>query len=288
LLRWLLLSLLLTFIYPGRSISDLVWVLIPMMCLAARQLARMFRLETENPIISLGQTGLILSLIVFIGLNLSWFTNPGQGSVLESQLRSGAFIGAILLIVVISGLIAWGWSIKSAANGLYWAFILALLVMSMSSTWNGAGFGRNPSAEIWREAPVFQESNLLSRSMGDVSEWNSGRRDWLDVTIVENPSMGLRWLLRNWNQVAFVEQISPDSSPSMVITGDQNSLSLGASYTGQKFIIEQSPLWNLSSTVEGLRWYLYREIPTAEKYVVLWVRSDLFPGAGAKTIPSAP
>lgn len=288
--RWLLVALLLALFYPGRQVTDLIWPLLPLMALSAREIARIRLGEFDDWYISLGQMGLVFALLAFTWLNVSWLinANPGGFGIQDAQLHLAGIAGAVLLIVVISVLVVWGWSLRAAVSGLAGAIGLFLIIITLSGTFNAAGLGYSPSAELWRSSPYIQEGNLLMSSLGDVSEWNTGRRDWLDLSVIGLSSPALHWELRDWNNVNFVDQIPPDAKPSLVVTQDQKSLSLGASYTGQSFALGQLVNWSKTQPANWLNWFMFRTAIYDQDIVVLWVRSDLFPGSGPETTPHYP
>jgi hypothetical protein len=286
----LLVTLLLVIFYPGRQVSDLVWPLVPLMALAAREISRIKILDYEDWYISLGQMGIIFALLAFMWLNVSWLVNvnPGELGVQDAQLHLAGIAGAALLIVVISVLVVWGWSLRAAMSGLAGAIGVILIIFTLSGTFNAAGLGYSPAAELWRSSPYVQEGNFLKNSLGDVSEWNTGRRDWLDLSVISLPSPALHWMLRNWKNVSFIDQIAPDAKPSLVITHDQKNLSLGAAYTGQSFALGQMVNWSKTQPSTWINWFMFRTAVYDQDIVVLWVRSDLFPGAGPDTTPHYP
>jgi hypothetical protein len=288
--RWMVVALVLAVFYPARQVSDLVWPLLPIIALTVREIARLSPVEFEDWYISLGQMALIFSLLAFAWLNLSWLVNANQGGLgaQDAQLHLAAIAGGTLLIVVITVLVVWGWSLRAALSGLAGALGLILVIITLSGTFNAAGLGYSPSAELWRSSPYVQEGDLLMTSLGDVSEWNTGRRDWLDLSVISLGSPSLHWELRNWRNVTFVEQIPPEASPSLVITQDQQSLSLGAPYTGQSFALGQIVNWSKTQPSAWLNWFMFRSAIYDQNTVVLWVRSDLFPGAGPDTTPHYP
>lgn len=288
--HWLIIALLLVIFYPGRQVGDLVWPLIPLLALASREIGRITVVDSQDWYISLGQMGLIFALLAFMWLNVSWLinANPGDLGIQDAQLHLAGIAGSALLIVVISVMVVWGWSLKAAVSGLAGAVGITLIIFTLSGTFNAAGLGNSPSAELWRSSPYVEEGGLMKVSLGDVSEWNTGRRNWLDLSVIGVPSPALHWMLRDWNNVSYVEQISPNAKPSLVITPDQKSLSLGASYTGQAFVLGQLVNWSKTQPTTWLNWYMFRTAIYDQDVVVLWVRSDLFPGTGPDTTPHYP
>jgi hypothetical protein len=283
--RWLLIALLFALVYPARQVGDLVWVMLPLWTLAARQVSRLIPADGTNRLPSVGQAVLVFILLVFGCMNLGWFTQSSPGSN-EVSLRVAAIIGALILIVLIAILVAWGWSIKAAIEGTVWGFTLLLVLYSLSATWNGAGMGRLPAAEIWRTGAYVTQADQLMRSMGDLSEYNTGRRDSLDTVVVSPSEPALQWLLRDWRHVRFMDTLPTNEKPSLIITSTQQPPGLSAAYTGQGFTMAESPAWEVATPIDLLRWLLYREIVSAKTGVVLWVRTDLFPGAVKS--PAAP
>ncbi|MBE3144115.1 MAG: hypothetical protein IMZ61_09365 [Planctomycetes bacterium] len=285
--RWLLLALLLAFFYPARQMGDLVWIMLPMWALAARQVYRVISARLDNWFPSLGQAVLVFILLVFGWMNIGWFTQPVTGSN-EVSLRLAAVIGALILILLIAILVAWGWSIQASGEGAFWGFTLFLLLYSLSATWNGAGMGRLPGAELWRTGSYVKQGDQLMRTLGDVSEWHSGRRDSLDLIVVNPSEPALQWLLRNWRHVRYLDTLPLNEKPSLIITSTQQPPSLAAAYTGQGFTMGESPAWEVATTIDLLRWLLYREIGSEKTGIVLWVRTDLFPGAAQNPINPLP
>lgn len=285
--RWLLLALLLAFFYPARQMGNLVWVMLPMWTLAARQVSRLIPARLYIWLPSLGQAVLVFILLVFGWMNLGWFTQSMPGSN-EVSLRVAAIIGALILIILIAILVAWGWSMQAAGEGTLWGFALLTILYSLSATWNGAGLGRLPAAEMWRTGPYVMQGDQLMHTLGDVSEWHTGRRDSLDIFVVNPSEPAMQWLLRNWRHVRYLDILPSTEKPSLIITSTQQPPGLAAAYTGQGFTLGESPAWEVATPIDQLRWLLYREIGSEKTGIVLWVRTDLFPGAAQNPINPLP
>jgi hypothetical protein len=74
--------------------------------------------------------------------------------------------------------------------------------------------------------------------------------------------------------------ISPDSQAA--------DFGLSSTYTGQSLVWGQKVNWNLLSPGEWVRWLFYRDFPrqsglASSQTIILWLRSDLFPGASSAT-----
>jgi hypothetical protein len=60
-------------------------------------------------------------------------------------------------------------------------------------------------------------------------------------------------------------------------------LGLPSAYRGQDFIWRQRVLWEGIRGPDWLRWLVYRQLPTENETIILWVRDDLFPDARENT-----
>ena len=49
-------------------------------------------------------------------------------------------------------------------------------------------------------------------------------------------------------------------------------------YRGQDFILDVSPGWNQVLPYDWIGWLAYRQAPLVQKQVIVWARTDLFPG----------
>jgi hypothetical protein len=298
---WLLVTFLLALTNPSRQSVDLLWPIIPLWLLAARQAWRVFNpagfmvpaenlhnhtdqndAQTNMPSLKgrsayMGQAALVVALFGFIVINLRVLSQviPGDTTI---PMRWAGVGGAILLIVMISLLVGWGWSSRVAGDGLLLGLTILLLTFSISSMWNSAGLGPNPSAEMWSTVPSVLEADLLERSIGDISEWNTpGGRNYLDLTVENVQSPALEWVIREYPNLAHVSYVSSDSTPSMLISRD-HGISLKETYSGQDFIWQAKPIWDPLDLHGWADWLFFRNIKTVNTDLILWVRSDYFPG----------
>ena len=279
---------LLVLLYPDRRPTDLAWAAVPLLALAARQAARI-QYPAEIKLPALGYTGLVVVLLVSLGINFSGLI--GEAPPFDETLRLGGMLGGVFLLVVSFGLVVWGWSWKVASTGAIFGLTIFLLAYTMTTTWAGAGLGRHPDLEIWIADNYPKEQALTLKVLGDVSEWNTGRRDWLDLVVSGIDTPSLRWGLRNYANVDFIDRLPQTIQPGVVITPEAQGANLGlpSPYTGQALAWGQKVNWSLLSPREWVRWMVYRDLPQqsglkSNQNIILWLRSDLFPGASAVTV----
>ncbi len=282
--RWLIVALLIALVYPSRQPTDLVWVMLPMWALAARQVVRLLPMFGAAGVGALGQAAIVLVLIIFAWLNFVALSKPPL-SQNDAQIHLASLAGSLVFIAIITILAAGGWSTSMAFSGLTWGVGAALLLFTLSGSWDAAGLGRNPWAELWRTSPYVQDADLLTGTVGDISEWNSRSCTAIDVTVLNVESPALEWALRHHRQVRFTNVLPPGEKLSLIITAEQEMPSLVAAYTGQDFVWQRSIAWQLLLPTDWSRWVIVREAPSTRSDLFLWVRSDLFPGASPAALP---
>lgn len=285
---WLGVSLLLAIFY--RQTSELVWAIIPLLTLAAFELARAFNIFAEERV----EVGVVV-LALMILLAYIWFDVSKIALDPSSQLAattlplfgrniqiSGApyviLLGAILIIILCISFVAFGWSVRTAWLGTTWAFVLFLGVYSLAAAWGSSGVRSPNGLELWTLDPAPAQANLLRASVDDISEFSLGHPDSQPVTIMGIDSPALEWILQN-RDVEVVSELNPQLAPSIVITPLMNDLGLPSAYRGQDFTWRQRPLWEGITTPDWIRWLVFRQLPRDNETIILWVRDDLFPDA---------
>jgi hypothetical protein len=273
---WLLVSILVIALYQDRRVADLVWAAIPLILLAAIQLAVLWeRFEPRRLVFVF--SGLFFVLLVFMWMQLISTLTPTTET--DLGIRWITILGALILLGLALALMGWGWNFKDALQSLTISVCFLLLLFTLANTSRAAGAGPRPEQELWRIGPKFQEADLLERTAGDLSEWKTGRRNWLDLEISGIDRPALRWLFRNQVNISFTNSLAPDSKSALIITRDQPTLAVSSPYSGQDFVVAAQPAWQLFSAAEWARWIVYREGPLEKESIVLWARPDVFPGA---------
>lgn len=283
LLWWFIFSLLLVVVYPSRGMDYLLITYIPLLPLAAKSVWRII-LSTERPEIpALGQMVLVVLLVIFSWMNVIVLKFPIEGQ--DNILRSVAAVGSLVLLLVASLLIRMGWPPRQASTGLWMGLAILLAIFSFSTAWRAAGLGQHPQAELWNYDGITEEIDLLKRTAGDLGEWNINTRQSINIVILDFPSAALKWGLRDFENVKEDTELPNLSNPAVVITRNEKVPSLANSYRGQDFALTRRTSWSLVMPSEWIKWYAFRELSSETEQIILWARTDLFPGA-AKTAPA--
>ena len=286
---WLGVSLLLAVFY--RQPGELVWVIVPLLILAAQELSRVFDIYPDERIEIGVVAGAVLILLIYIwfnvaaiGLNpynqISTTVMPLFGRMVELPFGARYVIlaGASLILVICISLVAFGWSLRTARLGTTWSFSLFLVIYTLAAAWGTSGMRFPNGVELWKvdQAPV--QADLLLSSVDDISRFSRGHVQAQPVTVLGIDSPALEWMLRN-HVVEVVSVLSPADAPPIVITPLMNEPGLPAAYRGQDFTWRQPPSWAIIQRPDWFRWLVYRQLPRDTETIILWARDDLFPDA---------
>jgi len=278
---WAFFALAVAMLYPARQVADLAWALIPLWALTAMEID--WNLSSAwlraNIPIALGQAALIFLLLVF-----AWFAMAGlsnfTGDMQQMGLRSAILliIGATAMAAVTSALVALGWSWHTARLVLVCGLTLSFGLYMLSVMWGSAHLRSVESQDLWSYASTTTQADLFSKTLTDLSEWNTGQNDNLQVVSTVNfPS--IKWVLRNWPQLSFTREIPAGEQPAVILTPkDQNNLNNSQTYRGQEFGWEETQTWQGILPPDFPDWFAFRQAPHQSAAIILWVRSDLFPG----------
>jgi hypothetical protein len=274
---WTATMLVLVFIYPGREVISLAWLLVPLWALTAIEIAKYLRLQSAELVPALGQAALILILMALGWLNLAGL-GMSAGDLQSNQLRWAVVGGTVVLAGITTLLIGLGWSATTAKQGLVWGLLLGFGLYSISSTWALSQLRPNGEQELFAPVPVAKNSGDLQVTLGDLSEWRTGMRDTLDVVLTTS-APSLRWEMRNWPEARFLTSIPAGELPSVIITREEQpepNLALG--YRGQDFAWWSYPNWEGAIPENWPSWLVFRDAPQIDANIILWARTDLFPG----------
>ncbi len=285
---WLVISLLIPIIDPGRSMSDLVWSLLPLWTLASLELAYLIK-PGDNRLVSFGHAALTFILLCVVWLIFSAVAEYSGG--IPETLQMAQLVGSIVLLVVAAYLISLGWGWEAARPGLAWGSIAFLGLYILSATWGvsqysvgGEKFNRQ---ELWYPTPWAGNADLLTSALGDLSLWHTNNRNAIDIRLaVDAPSMV--WVLRDYPNIKMASIQTPaldlenkpaEELPSIIITYSlDRDLNLSAPYRGQDFAWQTYPDWDSALPPSFLSWLVHRHAPSQSYQVILWARADLFPG----------
>ena len=282
---WAGVAFLLPWLYAGRQVGDLAWAIIPLWALAAVEISRSLLGEEDNitRLIAAG-LGLLLCVFAVIGwINLLSIGRYQEDVVIYGVIIIGAFVlGFIAVLLVMAG-----WSQKAAKLGVVWSLCILLGLFLFSNTWGMSIVRQNGVQEMWNVSPTPGQADQLMSTLSDLSSWNTGMRDQLEVVVlVDSPA--LKWALRNFPNAHFETTLSFTESPPVVITlkGDEEP-KLAEKYRGQDFVWRLYPGWQGAFPPNFINWLAFRQAPLTQDEIILWARTDVFPGGVSDSTGSA-
>jgi hypothetical protein len=276
---WALVAFLLPWLYAGRQVGDLVWVLIPLWALAATEISRSLVID-EDRATRLVAAGLALLLIVFAVIGWINLLSIGRYQV-NVVIYWGIIIGAFLLGLIAVLLVIAGWSAKAAKLGVVLSLCILFGLQLVSNTWGMAILRQNGVQELWNNPPTTGQADLLKQTLTDLSSWNTGLRDQLEVVMLADSS-ALKWALRDFPNAHYETSLSSTESPPVVITlKGAEEPRLAQQYRGQDFVWRLYPGWQSVFPPDFINWLAFRQAPLAKDQIILWARTDVFPGGGS-------
>ena len=273
---WFFTSLILSLIFQGRQVWDVAWTLIPLWALASIELARYISVSKEDRWPMLGEALLIIILAVIVWLNLAGAANV-VGDDQVARLRWVVILGATVLGIVTTILVALGWSSKAAVRGLVLGVCISVGLYVIASMWGVSQVHANGENELWNPPPYSRRMDSLVTTLGDLSEGETGFRNTMEsVAVSEAPS--LRWALRDWSDTKYSTDIAFGDLPPVILkSGEQAAPSQTVAYRGQGFGLWAYPAWDGALPIDWPKWLVFREAPHYYEELILWARGDIFP-----------
>ncbi len=279
---WAGMVFLLILVYPGRQVDYLAWVIVPLWFLAVREFLHHVQFAREELGNTINQGILTFVILVFCWFNLQGIANSQlSGGVISSQLIA---IGIGMLILVIASLfVSWGWSSSIAGRGLVWGVSSILLIYTLAMMTSAGSLRPEYTSELWTRGNSLPQANLFVNTINELSDAHTGVKNNLDIVVVGIKSPGLEWALRQFPGTIFTSELAVGTMPSIVISPQQTEPSLAASYRGDGFDLLQQPDWSLFLPDEYVPWLIFHKAPQRSQSVILWARVDLFPGGTLTT-----
>ncbi len=272
-------AFLFSLLFPGRTVLDAIWVLLPLAALAGVELSGLVRLpsEGEDRLAFVAQTGILLVLFAFSSLTFVSYADQSGGSPTRAGLSlAQVSVGGLGLAAMVAFLFGLGWSWEVSQKALKTALAVALAGYGLSAHWGLNQLRRDSPWEPWNDRPVSRNLSLLVTSLREISSRHTGAPFDIDLAVLGEPVSALAWAVRDFHRAAFLEDLGPLVTTSVVITpASTDDLILGSAYLGQSF-----PL-TVGRGEEGLlpanwpAWIVSREGITIQEHIVLWVREDV-------------
>jgi hypothetical protein len=184
----------------SRQVADWVWTIIPLAVLAAMGLDDLLKRfdKTEIGVTSV-QVALTVILLVFSFLNLlGMLTNPPI-DLSSTRLAIIEVSLPLAFLIVVTLLMAFGWSMTGAKQGFITGIGLILLFVSFGNAIKAGGLGPRPEMEFWRAGALPTGRDLLLKTTNELSLYSTGTENDIDIALLDVDSPELRWGCRITN-----------------------------------------------------------------------------------------
>lgn len=279
---WWGLGMVMSIITTGDGVNRFFWVSIPVLTLAAIKTAELISERSiQSKPVFFAESLLVIALFVFSFLNLLALINNVSLGTEETRNRIIGALLPIILLVILTVLLTWGWSATSTRKGFIAGVLVLLSLALISNTWKAASLGSAPEQELangW-SYPIGREN--LIKTISDLSRWNTGYDDRIDVLLIGSDQPSLLWALRDFEDLRMETGYNPSQLASLVITGVDQSIESSSSYRGQKILWSVEPDTQAMSLKDWMKWVFFRQAPVEKSELVLWARNDLFAGTSS-------
>jgi hypothetical protein len=276
---WALGASVVMLIYPARRAEDMIWLIVPLVFLAAPVLGGLIDrlVEGRAAITVVALASLLVVLLGITAEKVAAFVGGFSPSLnTDPSVNLGLGLAALalaLLIVVLFGL-GWSWSLAAEAGGI--AGSLALLAIATSGLWRlnfeaSATSGR----ELWRPEAGGPEVRRMLDTLRGVSQADTGQTDGLSIYVDGEPTSGLAWALRSFRAASAGGGGAQQAPAIEMVRESGQAPRLDAQYLGQTINVSERWGWDGVLPPDFLGWWVARRSPTASDQWLLLVRADI-------------
>jgi hypothetical protein len=273
---WAAGALLLMAVYPGRSPQDLLWAVIPLCYLAARETSQLIEraLAARPAWLLIGFVIAVIALLAFSYLQLAAFVRGPDAfqTLLGLPLLLMLALMGIGLAAAAIGLLGLGWSREIAGTVAGVAGLLVLMALSLSG---GGRLNLAPASasELWRPQVSLAGLLDLRGTIDTLSKAETGRTAAIPLQFADPSTPALAWVLRGYPPS---DPADSAVNPPVILMREGSGAGLFPSeYLGQSVSIGEHWGWTGWWPPELVRWWVTREAPTLPERWVLLVRPDI-------------
>jgi hypothetical protein len=235
-----------------------------------------WQLPEGDRLVMTGTAVVVVIIFAFLLLTLRSVVNPGfvQDTLVLTVI---ALFGGFIILIALILLVTFGWSEEIAISGLLIGLSVVAIFGMIAGTTRSSGLSAEDTVQLWYPDEPQLSTRWLMTSIDRVLDWNKRRVEPLEIVVVDLSTPGMRWILQEYDDVAFVPYSPPASQPGIVISDIMTQPEISNSYRGQDLVWSRSVLWEEMSTMDYLKWLITREAPVADEEIIFWVRTDLMP-----------
>lgn len=268
------LAFLFLLLYPGAKPVDIIWVTFPLWILSTRVVCSVWQLPEDNRLVMALTAVVVVIVFAFLLLTLRSVVNPGFVQDTRVVTIIALFGGFIILIALIL-LVTFGWSEEIAISGLLIGLSVVVMLGMITGASRSTGLSAEDTYQLWYPDEPQLSTHWLETSIERVLDWNKRRVEPLEIVVVNLSTPGMRWIMQEYDDVAFVPYSPPASQPGILLSDIMTQPEISNSYRGQDLVWSRSVLWGEMSVMDYLKWLITREVPMVDEEIIFWVRTDL-------------
>ncbi len=274
---WWILGLIAWSLNPSVTEQHIALINLPLYVLSALQIRRVVQnFSCPSKIVVLVETVVTLSLLVFSSINLLNLTNVLMGDPAAERNRVIGTLLPLLLWVIFTILLAWGWDASSTKGGLLISIGLLGLALLFGSGWKAAGLGSRPENEFLSGNEFIVGQERVMNSVSDLSLWNTGVANRIDVKIAGLQMPSLVWSLRDFEELSRDSTFQENSDASIILANPESAVKPGSVYRGATLLWSVKPDYASFTWKDWIKWFFIRSVPQTKNSLMLWARNDLF------------
>lgn len=275
--RWFLVSVFILVLNAGKEIALLTIVTIPLCVSASWTIGEILQIPEENRKAIIVKAAFVVVLCGFIWLNAVWIVKNGGIVTPDFTVRLLAIIGGIVMIILVTLLIGWGWSWQIAKTGLIAGFLLVLLIYNINMLRRAVGIGAFPGRELITNEISYPDVTLLTKTMDNLINKNRLDPQNIALAVIGVDSPSLEWALRKYEKGEYLLAQDPGLNPLLLITQEGISPENADLYRGETFTWEVKVAWNEMQIVDWSTWLAFQQAPLEKQIITLWAQNTLFP-----------
>jgi len=263
-------------LYPNATPADIIWVTLPLWTLSARVIAAVWRWPEENKFVMVITVVMVVVVFAFTLLAMRSLVSPS----INTEARLTTFIalaGGLVLLIALVLLVTYGWSEDVALPGFLMGLSVVVLLGMLSLSVRTTSISLERTHESWYPQESSLSTQWVKISLDRVLEWNKRTTMPVEIAVADFDTPGMRWVLRDYENVVFVPYVPPSSQPGVLISDTLTQPEISNSYRGQDLVWSQTPDWQGMTPFQNLNWFITRDAPETTKEIIFWVRIDLMP-----------
>ncbi len=219
-----------------------------------------------------------ITLAVYTGITLrSIIANPyGTGASLQAWL---AVLAGIVILVLAFVLVRVGWSRELANRSALASLFVVLGVILLATTFNSLYAKADKAALLTQGEALVLPRDVLPSILAELQQEGKLKVENDKALVIDSALPGSAWFLRDFDQQPLLGSSSISGDPEIILTSSDAQPSFANTYRGLSIPGTLSMDWAGMAWGNYLRSLFGAPLLTQDNEIILWVRSDLFPGA---------